>query len=121
MQKVPSLTLQPLIENAITHGIGKRIEGGSIQITTRYDAQGQEGYLVVEDDGVGMPPKRLAEVIRDMKDPLQKRVKIGLGNVYSRLKMMYGEDFSMEVKSEEKMGTRVTIRLRFEEVGTCTD
>jgi two-component system, LytTR family, sensor kinase len=99
---VPSMLLQPLIENCIKHGLSPQIEGGSIVVRSAVT----DGMLniEVEDDGVGMTvPGGSAAVIPGPG--------IGMSNVAERLKVLYGETASMMVSSSGGKGTRVTIRV----------
>src|SRR5262249_18782330 len=81
---VPSMLLQPIVENSIKHGLSARIDGGQITIRTA----SVDGRLVieVEDNGVGIPETRMAQVYVD---------GIGISNVHERLRVLYGGDFRM--------------------------
>ena len=100
---VPSMVLQPLIENAIGHGIGPKIEGGTITLRTAR----RNGRLAVEiiDDGVGIPEERRPEIFDS---------GIGISNVRERLKVLYGQEFSFTIDSQPGKGT--SIRLEIPEV-----
>jgi two-component system LytT family sensor kinase len=100
---VPSMILQPLVENAIKHGIGPKIEGGTITLRARR----QKGKLVIEviDDGMGIPDERRAEILES---------GIGLSNVHERLQVLYTREFSFTVDSVPGKGT--TVRLEIPEV-----
>ncbi len=100
---VPSMILQPLVENAIRHGVGPKIEGGTI--TLRASRHGGRVHIEVDDDGVGITEERLPEIFAS---------GIGIMNVRERLKVLYGHDFSMKVDSEPGKGTM--IRFEFPEV-----
>jgi two-component system LytT family sensor kinase len=102
---VPSMLLQPLVENAIRHGIGPKIEGGTITLRAKRD----KGRLMIEvsDDGVGIPDQRQSEVLDS---------GIGIRNVYERLVVLYGQDFSFKIESGPGMGT--AIRLEIPEIAT---
>ncbi|HZT71870.1 MAG TPA: histidine kinase [Terriglobia bacterium] len=100
---VPTMILQPLVENAIRHGIGPKIEGGTI--TLRAKLRNGRISIEVSDDGVGIPKSKLPEIYAS---------GIGIMNVQERLKVLYGHDFSMKVESEPGKGT--TVRLELPEV-----
>ena len=108
---VPSLTLQPLIENSVVHGIGKYTEGGRVKLTTSYHEEEGAGYIMVEDNGVGIEEEKLQQIRQEMINYKGDSMKIGLGNVYSRLKILYGEKVSMDIESEERKGCKITIRI----------
>ncbi|MGB7762015.1 MAG: sensor histidine kinase [Bryobacteraceae bacterium] len=97
---VPSMLLQPLVENSIKHGIGGKIEGGTIRIRTRRG--GARLNLLVEDDGVGIPEEKLATVLDH---------GIGVSNVHERLKVLFGNDYRMWIDSQPGRGTRVRIEV----------
>jgi two-component system LytT family sensor kinase len=97
---VPSMLLQPLVENSIKHGIGNKVEGGTIRIRAR---RGKSRlHLLVEDDGVGIPEARLATVFEQ---------GIGIGNVSERLKVLFGNDYRMWIESQPGEGTRTQIEV----------
>jgi two-component system LytT family sensor kinase len=97
---VPSMLLQPLLENAIRHGIGPKIEGGTITLR----ASRSKGRVVVEviDDGVGITEERRHGVLES---------GIGISNVHERLKVLYGQDFSMQITSQAGKGTGIRIDI----------
>lgn len=97
----PTMVLQPLVENSIKHGLGAKLDGGSIRIQSR--AAGSRMILVVEDDGAGMTADRL--------DALFSQQGIGISNVNERLKVLYGNDFRFSVFSEPGNGTRIEIEI----------
>ena len=100
---VPTMILQPMVENAIRHGIGPKIEGGTI--TLRASRRNGRVFIQVSDDGLGIPRNRLPEIYAS---------GIGMMNVQERLKVLYGADFSMKVESESGKGT--TVRFEFPEL-----
>jgi two-component system LytT family sensor kinase len=100
---VPTMILQPLVENAIRHGIGPKIEGGTI--TLRATRRNNRIAIQVSDDGLGIPKSRLPQIYAS---------GIGITNVQERLKVLYGQEFSMKVESEPGKGT--TVRLELPEV-----
>ncbi len=97
---VPTMVLQPLVENSIKHGLAPRIEGGSITLRSRL----AEGFLVVEveDNGVGMP---LAGAT------VEPGSGIGMSNVAERLKVLYGDAATMTISSADSKGTQVVLRV----------
>jgi two-component system sensor histidine kinase LytS len=102
---LPPLILQPLVENAIRHGIYPRKKGGTVKVSARLDAGNV--LLAVEDDGVGMDPVLAARALEN--DPGRKT--IGLANVNGRLKSIYGDASGLRLESAPDRGTRVTITI----------
>lgn len=101
---VPSMLLQPLVENSVKHGLAPKVDGGSITLRSRI----QEGKLViqVEDDGVGMsaPPAVAAHSLRS-------GAGIGMINVAERLHVLFGDEGKMTVQSRDIQGTLVILEL----------
>ncbi len=112
---VPSLLLQPLVENCITHGVGMKGEDAKITICTRYDSGHQTGRIVITDNGEGMTPETLERVRREMQENDKIGQKIGLSNVYLRLMIFFNRRAAMEVFSEEGEGTRIEITVPCQE------
>jgi signal transduction histidine kinase len=105
-QFIPTLTLQPIVENAVVHGIGKRPEGGTI--TIRVAQSDQHLILEVQDDGIGIEPLRLPGLLKQCGE---NETCIGLRNVDKRLRLLYREDYRLLIESEAGRGTRVSIRI----------
>ena len=97
---VPSMLLQPLIENSIKHGISSKVDGGTVTIRTAYN----HGRLSieVEDDGIGIPETELAGILNK---------GIGVSNVKERLKVLYNQDYRMLIDSQPGRGTRIEIEV----------
>src|ERR1039457_1895824 len=97
---VPSMLLQPLVENSIKHGLRSKVEGGTIRIRTYRTAS--KLHLLVEDDGVGIPEEKLATLLDR---------GIGVNNVHERLKVLFGSEYRMWVDSEPGKGARIQIEV----------
>src|SRR6202453_4434010 len=97
---VPSMLLQPMVENSIKHGLAPRLEGGQIHLRTRQ----LNGRLLIEieDNGMGISPERLAAVYGG---------GIGISNVHERLRLLYGDQFKMDIRSQEGQGTQIHIEI----------
>jgi len=97
---VPSMLLQPIVENAIKHGLAPRVEGGQILLRTGR----RDGRLSIEinDNGLGMSPERLLEVYGG---------GIGISNVHERLRLLYGDQFEMDIRSQPGEGTQIRIEI----------
>lgn len=109
--EIPALSLQPLVENAIVHGLGDCTENAGVLIRTAYDSSAKMGYIVIEDNGKGMSMEKLAQVRKDMENYAGCGAKVGLGNVFLRLRLFFGEKLTMTIDSKEQKGTRVVIGL----------
>lgn len=103
--EVPALCVEPLVENAIKHGVRGRISGGTVSIRT-YQADGYN-WIIVEDDGVGFDPDHISEK------------SIGIPNITKRLQMMEGVIFHLE--SQIGKGTRATIQIPIQTKETQED
>ena len=99
---VPSLILQPLVENALRHGLLAKNDGGALHIVARRD--GDDLLLCVEDDGLGLPASGAVE-------------GVGLSNTRARLQAMFGDKANMDLSPRVDGGTRVALRFPFVEVG----
>lgn len=100
------ITLQPIIENAIYHGINGLVDEG--EITIRVTSEGEDILFIVEDNGVGMEPEQIAEIFTRKPDG---KAGIGIKNVNDRLKIWFGERYGLHIESEPDCGTRVTVRM----------
>jgi two-component system, sensor histidine kinase ChiS len=103
--RIPPLIIQPLVENAVRHGLLPKKEGGVIKISARK----QQGFLIlmVEDDGVGMPAEKVGLLLHDGLTG----AGVGVSNVNHRLKSIYGQELLME--SQVGKGTVVTVKIPF--------
>lgn len=102
---IPKLTLQPLVENSIYHGIKMQREKGTIRIAAT--DLGDNIQITVSDDGAGMTEERLAELKDTLVD--ESRVGFGLRTVHERIKLLFGEEYGLSLDSKEKEGTVITI------------
>jgi len=107
---IPTLILQPIVENAVIHGLAPKTDGGTIHIVI--NKVGPELLLQVDDDGVGFD---IAHGTRSEPTETallaERRPSIGLHNVDERLRRLYGEEYRLLVESERGRGTRVLIRV----------
>lgn len=116
-QRLPKLLIQPLVENAISHGIEPKIGVGHVSVTVR-KASGEDGPMLVisvKDNGTGMTPERLQELRNKLNNPRHVAETptrgIGLWNVQQRIRLFYGHDCQLEMESVPGKGTTVTIKL----------
>jgi two-component system, LytTR family, sensor kinase len=98
---IPSMMLQPLVENSIKHGLSNKVEGGTIRIRTHRTETGL--HLLVEDDGVGISEEKLGTLL--------DHGGIGVSNVNERLKVLFGAEYRMWIDSRPGNGTRVQIEV----------
>lgn len=100
------ITLQPIIENAINHGLDLMVEEGHIDVQVKQD--GDDIVFRVQDNGVGMSPEQIDAIMqRGPKD----RTGIGIKNVNDRLKIYFGKNYGLHISSEPDVGTCVEIRM----------
>lgn len=103
---LPFLCLQPLVENAVKHGLEGAVTSSRITISA-LDA-GSEAEVVIEDDGIGMDPERLRHILRGEGG---KSTGVGLLNVDERLRQVYGDDYGLVIETGIGAGMRITVRL----------
>ncbi len=106
---VPTLSVQPIVENAVVHGVSQKPEGGTVCIAV--EQVGQDIQIRVEDDGVGIAPARLAAILQPA---IEGDTSIGVRNVDGRLKALYGAAFGLAIESVVGQGTRVKMRVPIE-------
>lgn len=105
--QVLKILLQPIVENAIYHGLKQRRGPGNIRIAAFLDSHLLK--LVVEDDGVGMAPEQLTELINRLRDTGGEHDGYGISNVQERVILSFGEPYGVQVESKLGRGTVVTI------------
>ncbi|MGI1658753.1 MAG: GAF domain-containing sensor histidine kinase [Desulfitobacterium sp.] len=103
---VPRLSIQPLVENAVKHGISEKIGNGIVSV--KVERRGQELYIDIADDGVGIQPDRLQDVL---KPGVGSGNGVGMANVHERLLGYYGEEYGLKIQSQPHVGTTVTMHL----------
>lgn len=106
---VPQLILQPIIENALFHGLEPKPEGGTIVV----DGYAGDGFLfvAVSDDGVGMDPETVKRLQTQKYKPLKNGDNIGVANVNNRIKINFGKRYGIDIYSKTGQGTTITLRL----------
>ena len=95
---IPSMLLQPIVENSLKHGLAPKLEGGRICLRT--SSHGGRLHIQIEDNGVGISEERMPHVYVE---------GIGLSNVRERLRVLYGADFNLDIESHEGRGTTIRI------------
>lgn len=97
---VPSMILQPIVENSIRHGLANKVEGGTIRLRTWLE--GTRLHILVEDDGLGIPEAKLANIFEE---------GIGVSNVNERLRVLFGSGYRMTIDSKPGEGTQTLIEI----------
>ncbi|MDF2807128.1 MAG: sensor histidine kinase, partial [Cellulosimicrobium sp.] len=101
---IPFLSVQPLVENAVRHGLEPKERGGTIVITAR--DEGTQTEITVEDDGVGMDPAVVRELLTSRGSE-----HVGLRNVDRRVRQLYGDDHALDIETAPGSGTLVRLRV----------
>ena len=104
--QIPVLTLQPLVENAVKHGVTPKVGPGAAHLIIRKEHG--ELSIMVKDDGVGIPADRIHKVLLP---GFGSNNGVGLSNVHERLKSLFGEDYGLKIDSEPGVGTTVHVRV----------
>ena len=103
------ITLQPLVENAIYHGIDRLVDEGEIKITVKQAEDDENDILMtVADNGVGMTEEQCRKILSKERSDSSG---IGVKNVNDRLRIYFGEKYGLTIKSELDCGTEITVRL----------
>ena len=110
---LPILTVQPLVENAINHGLSPKIGGGVVRVTTATVDYG-DVLITVSDNGVGIEPDALPRLLSSQASR-SGGLGMALGNIQERLQKLFGEDYRLKIESRPGLGTSVSFlvpRLR---------
>lgn len=110
MAKIPKLTLQPLVENAISHGLTQKIGKGTVAIKVEED--GENLYIWIKDDGVGIEPEEVYKInqgFQVMKS--EEKGSIAMNNVNSRIQLLFGSNYGLRIYSIPDLGTSVQVTL----------
>ncbi len=114
---IPKLTIQPFVENAIFHGLEKRVAGGLVQI--KIELTEKQVIVTISDNGIGMKEEEAEKVnlyfekvaVSYVGESKTKNRGIGMKNVNSRIKLLFGEDYGITVYSVENIGTDIRVKL----------
>ena len=109
--EVPNVLIQPIVENAIFHGLAGKIKPGRLCI----EARREEECLVIRvvDDGIGMSRDKVEELLASDEEIKGKMRTIGVANVSRRIAEIYGDGYGLQIVSEEGVGTRVTVTIPY--------
>ena len=102
--QVPTLAIQPLVENAVKHGIESAPGVGHISITA--GDRGPDAEILIDDDGVGADPEEIRAMLAG-----ERGDHVGLANVDARLRQTFGDDYGLVVETAPDAGTKVIVRL----------
>lgn len=105
--RIPFLILQPLVENAIKHGISRKQNGGTVKLSL-YEKEGCLCFTV-EDDGPGVRPERIESVLRGESE--EEEAGVGIRNINQRLTRLYGSGYGLVFGQSNGKGTAVTVRF----------
>ncbi|WP_308636215.1 sensor histidine kinase [Paenibacillus silvisoli] len=127
--KVPKMILQPIVENAVYHGLEPRYERGTLTVSAALalDSSGRQDLLLtVADDGVGMSDEKLADIRQLLEggrlaaqEHSEKDGGVGLLNVHNRLQFLFEGHYGIEIQSKERAGTVVTLRIPVQTEGAA--
>ncbi|WP_402464452.1 sensor histidine kinase [Isoptericola aurantiacus] len=113
--RVPVLVIQPLVENAVKHGVADAVAGGTIHLRARVDPLTRTTSIRVSDDGVGMAPDVLARLLAGRRPGLpaaeSRHTGVGLWNISQRLDALFGDRYTFDVASTPGKGTTVDLRI----------
>ncbi|WP_223830145.1 sensor histidine kinase [Paenibacillus arenilitoris] len=108
--EIPPLIIQPLVENAVVHGLENVAEGGFVSLTTTFGERSLK--IEVADNGVGISEEKKKEIIESLHDmEEEEEYRIGLRNVHQRLVMIYGEEYGLTIHSKPGEGTRISFEI----------
>lgn len=108
---IVKLVIQPLLENAIYYGVGNMDEDDDGQILIRGEKKGEDIYISIEDNGMGMPEDIRGNILTDNSKVPKHGSGVGVINVHSRISLMFGPEYGLEVYSELDEGTKVVIHI----------
>lgn len=113
--RMPKLILQPIVENAVIHGLESELNGGTITVTAKITDE--NFYIYIEDDGAGMPHEKLVEINKNLSmhlhifEKTKKHGGIAIYNVNERLQLLFGAKYGLTYYSMPQIGTTVEIIL----------
>ena len=112
--RIPKLLLQPIVENAVFHGLEPKGGMGTVIVNAWTD--GRDLITEVIDDGIGMSEEQIRNIFIKQESVENRGHHIGLKNINERLKLYFGEQYGLTVESEEGVGVKVTVRVPFQEI-----
>ena len=119
MYRIPKMVILPFVENASIHGIESSPGVGNIQLLVSIEHD--QLYIRITDNGIGMSPARLDELLSYLEQNTDMGEHVGMKNAYSRLKLCYQDRFSFEIQTWEGEGTHIQIKLPLDQAATQDD
>jgi two-component system, sensor histidine kinase YesM len=110
--RIPKLTLQPLVENAIYHGIDKKVMSGTVSI--KIMQKECDISIEIQDDGAGIPEEKLSAICAELENEenvLKKKGNIGIANIQARIQNIFGKEYGISIRSEVGVGTTVIVKI----------
>lgn len=108
-ETIPRISIQPIVENALNHGLRNMRGEKQVEICARSLEQDTE--IIVKDNGIGMPQEKIDILLEDTDAVHTRGKSIGLSNINMRIKMLYGEQYGIQIESKINVGTTVTLRV----------
>ena len=108
---IVKLVIQPILENAIYYGVGNMDEDDDGMIIVSGKKKDEDILITIEDNGMGMREEVLENILTDNSKVPKHGSGVGVINVHSRIRLMFGEEYGLSIESEPDEGTRVTIRI----------
>lgn len=112
---MPPLIVQPLVENAVIHGLDNTTNGAMVTVNIRQEEN--HAVFTITDNGAGIAPDRLEQIRSTLEiGEEQEGARIGLRNVHDRLKLSYGAEYGLSIESRLNEGTSITFRIPMEDI-----
>lgn len=112
---MPPLIVQPLVENAVIHGLDNTTNGAMVTVNIRQEEN--HAVFTITDNGAGIAPERLEQICKTLDiGEEQEGARIGLRNVHDRLKLSYGAEYGLSIESRLNEGTSITFRIPMEDI-----
>ncbi|ONI46214.1 hypothetical protein AN642_00750 [Epulopiscium sp. SCG-B10WGA-EpuloA2] len=107
---IPKLLIQPIVENAIVHGIEGKVDESTIFVKVEKSAQ--DINIIIEDNGIGISPETLDKILSKEDTKTSGHTSIGISNVNKRIQMVYGKEYGMYIDSIQGQGTKITLHIK---------
>ncbi|MEN6316817.1 MAG: sensor histidine kinase [Clostridiaceae bacterium] len=114
---LPKLCVEPIVENAVVHGLENKVGAGTVNVNVSADAESV--YIEVIDDGMGFDPESVDINSTDHTGSNKIHCRIGLSNTNKRIKLLYGEQYGIYIKSETSKGSKVMIHIPIDKGDDC--